>query len=130
MKKLALIGMYAVLSGCAGAQYAIDNYGKVKPVSFRSPSSGSGYRIYDKPEEGRLMITPTIGASFGGGAIKGATLGAVNVLNSEAAYRMAAEEFTKSTGRTCRAESISLVIDPQYEVRYSCEPTAPQSPES
>lgn len=120
MKKLAVVAMCAALSGCAGAQYAMDNYGKVKPVAFRSPSSGGGYRIFDKPEENRLMITPTIGASLGGGALKGATFGAVNVLNSEAAYRQAAEEFTKSTGRTCRAESVSLVIDPQYEVRYSC----------
>lgn len=130
MKQLAVVVVCAALAGCAGAQYALDHYGKVKPVAFRSPSSGTGYRIYDKPTEGRLMITPTIGASFGGGAVKGATFGAVNVLNSEAAYRMAAEEFTKSTGRTCRADSISLVIEPQYEVRYSCEATAPQSPES
>lgn len=135
MKKnaIALIALLALV-GCAGAKYAMDNYAKVKPVPFTA-STGKGFRVYDKPAENRLMITPTIGASMGGGAVKGATFGAVNPSASEVVFRDASEEFLASTGRTCRALDIALVIDPQYEVRYECEatavaPTSPPLPES
>lgn len=108
------------LSGCAGANYAMQNYSKVDVKSFTS-SSGSTFRIYDKPLENRMMITPSIAASFGGGAVKGATFGAYNPSNSEVVYRDAAEQYLKSTGRTCSARDVSLIFDPQYEIRYECK---------
>jgi hypothetical protein len=67
------------------------------------------------------MITPTLGASFGGGVVKGATFGAYNPMNAEVVYRDAAEAFLASKGRTCRVNDISLVFEPQYEARYQCE---------
>lgn len=130
MKAAIVLGAVLTLTSCAGAKYAIDHYASVKPISFRSTEQAKVYRIYDKPHESRMMITPSIGASIGGGAVKGATFGALNTMNSEVGYRNAAEEFLLSTGRACRATDIALVIEPQYEIRYTCAPTAPQSPES
>ena len=121
MRRVLLIAAL-LLSGCAGAKYAMDNYSKVKPLAFTS-QTGKGFRVYDKPSESRMMITPTIGSAMGGGAVNGATFGAVNPAASEVIYRDAAEEYLASTGRTCRALDISLILDPQYEVRYQCQAT-------
>lgn len=120
MKSVVLtIAMLVGISGCAGANYAIKHYASVSPKGYTS--SGSSFRIYDKPAESRLMITPSIGAAMGGGAIKGATFGIVNNLNGEALYRNAANEYLTSTNRTCTIQNISLILKPQYEVHYSCE---------
>lgn len=100
--------------------YAMTNYSGV-PIENFSSSTGSSFRIFDKPKENRLMITSSISAALGGGAVRGATFGAVNTLNSEVVYRQAAEEYLKSGGRNCTLTSISFIIDTQYEVRYNCE---------
>ncbi len=110
----------AALSGCAGMNYVLDNYKGVEVQSFKS-NTGKTFRIFDKPGENRLMITPSIGDSAGSGFVKGATLGTVNPGASAVVYRDAAEEFLRSTGRSCRAQDTTLIIDPQYEVRYICD---------
>lgn len=117
--KLATLFALGVISGCSGASYAIQHYASVPVKSFAS-SSGSSYRIYDKPSENRLMITPSIGASMSGGAVKGVTWGIVNPLTGTALYRSTAEEFLRSRGRDCTVKKIELIIEPQYEARYEC----------
>lgn len=119
ISKVAALITLSVISGCAGASYAIQHYASV-PVKGFTSAAGSGYRIYDKPSENRLMITPSIGASMGGGAVKGATWGIVNPLTGSALYRAAAEEYLRSTGRECTVQNIELILEPQYEARYTC----------
>ncbi|MGK8640342.1 hypothetical protein [Brucella anthropi] len=120
MRGIYAVGVALALTGCAGVNYAMTHYSGV-PVKSFTASTGSDYRIYDKPTENRLMITPSIAASMGGGAIKGATFGAYNPSNSEVVYRDAAEEYLKSTGRSCSVRDITLVLEPQYEARYECK---------
>lgn len=123
MKHLA-VGCALLVSGCAGVDYAMKNYGGVPIETFRA-STGSQFRIFDKPSEHRMMITPSIAASVRGGAVSGLTFGVANPANVEVVFRDAAEEYLASTGRRCRSRDITKIVDPQYEIRYECEPAEP-----
>ncbi|TPL39245.1 hypothetical protein [Mesorhizobium sp. B2-4-8] len=121
--KLLLIFAAVGLSGCAGMQYAMDNYTNVKVVSFTSPSQKTGYRIFDKPAENRLMITSSIGNAMGQGALKGLTL--MDTTPPEILFEQAAVEYPASTGRTCVSKKAFLIVQPQFEVQYDCSVGAP-----
>lgn len=125
MKALILASCVA-LSGCGGMSYAMEHYGNVPIQNFQA-STGTSYRIFDKPNENRLMITSSIGGSLGGGAVSGFTLGAVQPASAEVLFRDAAEQYLTSTGRNCRSRDISLVVMPQYEVRYECSEVPAES---
>jgi hypothetical protein len=134
------------LSGCQGRQYAMDEYNKVPVQSFvvepadgkpRFTSDGKGgqidrartYRIFDKPAEFKLMITPSLGEAAGSGFLRGLTFGAADMGEPVVAYRDAAEKYLASTGRSCSARDIVLIVRPQYEVRYECGGSTPVAEE-
>ncbi|MBZ9699533.1 MULTISPECIES: hypothetical protein [unclassified Mesorhizobium] len=96
----------------------MDNYTNVKVVSFTSPSQKTGYRIFDKPAENRLMITSSIGNAMGQGALKGLTL--MDTTPPEILFEQAAVEYLASTGRTCVSKKAFLIVQPQFEVQYDC----------
>ena len=107
------------ITGCSGINYAVENYSGVDVERFEA--NGQTWRIFDKPAEGRLMITPTLGKAAAVGAAQGATFGlsrggASPVQNFEAAANL----FIKSRDASCQVTSGSLVINPQYEFFYSC----------
>jgi hypothetical protein len=108
MKRFALIAV--LLAGCSGMSYALDNYSGV-PVQ-RFSYMGQEFRVFDKPVEGRLMITPTAGEAY----IGGATFGAVST--PETVYLQAANAFLAP--RNCKGSTIALVVKPQYETFYNC----------
>lgn len=116
----------ALLFGCAGVTYAIDNYSGVKVISYTSPAQSTSYRIFDKPGENRLMITSSLANAMGQGALKGLTL--MNTTPPEILFEQAAIEFLASTGRTCIAKRTFLVVDPQFEVQYECVPALAEAP--
>lgn len=126
----------AALSSCntTGVSHAMEYKGS-KTIRYTGPDKQL-YRIFDKPDENRLMITPSLAASFGGGVVYGGTLGTVNPLGAGDPYRAAALAWLASTGRTCSATETSLILNPQWEVKYACgepEPTiapAPKAPKS
>jgi hypothetical protein len=127
MSKLTLgaVALALLLTGCAGAQYAMQNYSGIDPISWASPTTRKSYRIFDKPAEKRLMITLSIGGAAAQGAGSGFTWGLVDTRTPEAVYQDAAIEWLATTGRKCKAEHTSLVLEPQYEVRYVCDEPLP-----
>lgn len=113
------------LSACGGMGTAISEYGGVTPVSFSH--AGSTWRVYDKPETGRLMITPTIGDSMASGFIGGATLGvAGDPITGRSAgipqdkFSDAAVAWVTRHGSSCKLTKGHLLIMPQWEFFYSC----------
>jgi hypothetical protein len=117
MRALVVAGLALAVSGCAGFNYVMENYNGTPTQHFTS-SAGVPYRIFDKPAESRLMITPSLVASGAYGTAKGLTLGVVTPPTDQ--YRAAALEFLSSTGRNCVATSVEIVYDPQTEIRYQC----------
>ena len=114
MRKALVAGIvgFGLLAGCSGMNYAIENYSDIKPIQF--VQSGKTFRIFDKPIEGRLMITPSIGSA----AVQGATFGAAAA--AEMTYKLAAQAYLDSTDRNCKAGDMTLVVQPQWETFYTC----------
>ena len=120
IKRYIALGALALLAGCSGLSYAMQNYASVKPERFAY--AGENWRIFHKPTESRLMITPSLTSAFAGGAKTGATFGlAGRQSDPENRFRTAAMMFVKqSVGDECEITSGQLVIDPQYEYNYEC----------
>lgn len=116
MKAKLIIGAIAlsIMAGCSGVNYAIENYSGTKPVKFLD-SEGQKFRIFDKPAEQKLMITPSLGASFAHGATFG------SATTPEMKYQAAAAAYVKSTGRNCKMGDMRLIIEPQWETFYTCK---------
>lgn len=115
---LALIAI-ATLTACGGMGTVMERYGSVKAVAFQH--GGSTWRVFDKPEEGRLMLTPSIGDSAAAGAIEGVTLGmADNPLGPNKRYSDAATAWILRHGGTCRLTAGRVILHPQFEFDYSC----------
>jgi hypothetical protein len=105
------------LSGCAGLDEAIevsDEYAGTPVVRYDN-ASGS-WRISDKPNEGRLKIGPSLAGSFG--AAFGRTVTFTALPKNE--NQETVEDWLTSTGRSCTITDGYLLVDPQWEFRYSC----------
>ncbi|MEF2550023.1 hypothetical protein VQ042_01425 [Aurantimonas sp. A2-1-M11] len=78
------------------------------------------YKIFDKPSEGRMLISTSLGKAMATGAVQGATLGVVKVPSDLPGMEAAAQAFFARTGRTCTITSRDEVIQPNWELRYTC----------
>lgn len=116
---LAVVILGAALGGCAGANYAMQNYNGV-PVQ-RVETAGDNWRIFDKPDEGRMMVTSSIGAAMAQGLGQGLLFNAVDNTPPEPQFRQAARAYLDSTGReACQITDAYLIVRPQFEVTYDC----------
>ena len=108
-----LLVVVLLVAGCSGMGYALNNYSGVEVQTITG--NGQSLRVFDKPEEGRMMITPHIGKAYA----QGATLGLAST--AEGSYKQAALAFLQSTGRNCTVGEMMLVVQPQWETCYTCE---------
>jgi hypothetical protein len=120
---LCVAGVSICVAGCgAGVQYAIDEYSGIKPVEFEVLDEDM-YRVFDKPAQNKLMITPSLARAMGAGALQGLTFGgadAMDTLGPKPKFEKAATGYLASTGRTCRIVDGYLVVRPQWEFKYDC----------
>lgn len=107
------------IAGCAGMQYAMKHYSGVPVVHHKMPDDT--YRVFDKPNEGRLMITSSLGAAAAGGAKSGITFGAASSSAPRNFFQEAAESYLKKTGRDCTIKDGHLIVSPQWEFFYECK---------
>lgn len=120
MKKIA-IGLTVIvgLSGCAGMNYALKHYTGVEVQQFSYQEAA--YRIFDKPEENRLMITPGYGEAVAAGAVQGATLGLSGPMGGpQGKYQIVTQAYLDQTRTGCKVTSGGLVVQPQWEFFYKC----------
>jgi hypothetical protein len=119
MRGKALLVVVLFASGCSGMSYALDNYSGVTPTRFND--GREDWRVFDKPHENRLMITPTLGDSAAGGAALGLTFGASGPVGGpEGNFQRGAQAWLDASGRKCRITNGALVVAPQYEFFYTC----------
>lgn len=105
------------LAACAGFDEAVevaDEYAGTQVVQYEN--AGGSWRIYDKPNEGRLKIGPSLAGSFG--AAFGNTVTFVALPKED--YQGTVEGWLASTGRICMVTDGYLLVSPQWEFRYSC----------
>ena len=112
-----VIAACVVLSGCAGFDEAVevsDQYAGTPVVRY--DDAGGSWRISDKPNEGRLKIGPSLAGSFS------AAFGRVVTFTAppKDEYQDTVEGWLTSTGRSCTVTDGYLLVDPQWEFKYSC----------
>lgn len=123
---MRLFALFAglLLSGCVSGpaiDYMRAEYAGVEVKSFEMPDGT--YRIFDKPQDGKIMITPSLGRAAGMGMATGATFGAADDSQNLAPYRNEVETYLRSTERGhCRITTGTLLVRPQYEFTYDCTP--------
>lgn len=118
-----LLGATACTSGIS---YVLDNYKGVEKQEILVEGDDT-YRVFDKPTASRMMVTSSLGAAAGQGALKGLTLGAVESAPPKPRFQKAAETFLASTGRAdCRITDGYLLVNPQWEFTYDCSKPAPK----
>jgi hypothetical protein len=124
---MAALGAALLLGGCASANYVMSEYGGV-PLKHFEMGDGQTYRVFDKPDANKLMITPSLDRAAGAGFVSGLTFGAVPTqdnLGPKPEYERASLAYLTSTGRTCRLIDGYVVIQGQWEFKYDCSVPAP-----
>jgi hypothetical protein len=112
-----VIAAYVSLSGCAGFDEAVevsDQYAGTPVVRY--DNAGGSWRISDKPNEGRLKIGPSLAGSFSAAFGRAVTFTAP----PRDEYQDTVEEWLAGRGRNCSVTEGYLLVDPQWEFKYSC----------
>ena len=118
MRTVAIAATALLLCGCAGVNHA-QQYQGVEVERFAW--DGSTWRIFDKPSEGRLMITPTILRSARAGFFSGLTFGALDTDIPKPRYQGAVVSWIETSGRSgCTVTDGYEVVRPQWEFTYRC----------
>lgn len=114
-----------MLGGCAGISYVVENYAGIEKHEVIVPGDDE-YRVFDKPQQGKMMVTSSLGSAAGQGAVKGLTLGAMDGAPPKPRFQKAAETYLASTGRaSCRVTDGYLLVQPQWEFVYDCSSPPP-----
>lgn len=122
MKAFLAAPALLMVAGCAGFDHAME-YSGVEIVMVTTQRAD--FRVFDKPEESRMMVTPTIGAAAGQGFLSGLTFGAADTGYPKPWFQEAAEAHLSNTGRAaCKIFDGYEIINPQWEFLYRC-PGAP-----
>ena len=107
------------VTACSGMDYAMQTYSGIQPIKFSA--YGKNWRVFDKPETGIMMITPSLGDAAVAGAAEGATLYLAGDMDAPVeVFQATAQRYLDSSGRGCQITSGRLVVDPQWEFSYSC----------
>lgn len=121
MKAVLAVAVALTLGGCGGVNYVVDNYMGVTPIWV-----GTGddtYRVYEHPRTNSVMITPSLAVSGGQGFVQGLTLGAVAPRAPKPLFERAVRVYLDGTSRKhCQIGDGYVVLDPQWEFRFSCSP--------
>ena len=102
-------------------------YGDVHHTKVTMPDDT--YRVFDHPEEGKLMITGSMATAMKVGLLGGFTFGAAGTLASRSAHERAGLGYLTATGRDCEILDSRELIKGQWEVSYECHGTVPPDPD-
>jgi hypothetical protein len=115
---LAIIALGMSLSSCAGMDAAMQ-YSDVHVQDLQA--NGHPWRIFDKPTEGRLMITRSLGRAMGGGFLAGLSFGAADTEIPKPEYQSAVQVWLDTKHSTaCVVTDGYKLIKPQWEFKYRC----------
>lgn len=107
MRYFALAAVAAV-TACGNVESVITDYGPVRPVVIQN--ADVDWKIYDKPEERRMMVAPTSASVWKAGA---------GEKWADSSRFMSAAQASL-TPRGCTATSIKPLVKAQMEVAYTC----------
>jgi len=116
---VALTCLAILAAGCSGLSYARETYDDIPVTPFQH--GDARWRIFDKPGDNRLMITPSLGRVAASGAVSGLTLGlAGGPTGPMAGYEAAAQAYLDGRDGGCTVVEGHLILTSQYEFTYIC----------
>jgi hypothetical protein len=107
-----------MLTGCQNAGYIMKTYNPVKKVVYSSPTGN--WWVFDRPDLGKIMTTPTAGQIAPAAAISGVTVGLVKLDPLVQAHQAIAQKHFAATGRKCTIKTSSEIWRPEFEHTYTC----------
>lgn len=117
-KALIACAMVGMLAGCQNAGYIMETYNKVPKQPVKT-ASGT-FWIFDRPDQGKILTTPTPGSMIVPAYVSGLTLGAAKLDPLVQAHQEVAREWFKKTGRSCEIKTSTEIWRPEYEHTYQC----------
>lgn len=117
LPKIAAVASALLLSSCGNLGYIVKEYKGVKVIHHKAPDME--VRIFDRPDRGHLMITPTVAKAAALGAGTGITLGLWAPGMDPFPMQTAAKHYLDSTGRKTTITSGKLLVRPQWEFSYT-----------
>ncbi|MER9710162.1 hypothetical protein NKJ13_07820 [Mesorhizobium sp. M0174] len=115
---IALAIIAATVSGCQNSGYIMKTYNPVQKQVVQT--SGGSFWVFDRPDLGKIMTTPSAGTIAAPAFINGATIGLVNIDPVIAAHQAVAQQYFAQTGRQCTIKTSFEIWRPEYEHTYSC----------
>lgn len=111
--------------------YLKDEYQGVSIKEIAMPEDT--YRIFDRPDHNKLMITPSLGAAMAQGFGEGLTLNSADLNAPRPVFEHASLKYLTDSGRpNCKITDAYMLVKPQWEVKYDCAPpftvSAPPAP--
>lgn len=79
------------------------------------------FRVFDKPAENRMMVTSSLASAAAQGFTGGLLLNPTVTATPKPVFEEAAQAYLKQTGRNCKIVDGYLLVNPQWEFKYSCE---------
>lgn len=119
MHRPLLLIVALTLVACSAPQHIGDEYRNVPRTTFAF--EGNTYRIFDKPNASKLVVTPSVANAMSDQLIRKVTFGAYGNAAPKASMESAVAAYLTSNGRKCTTDSATLVRKPQWEFAYSCE---------
>lgn len=117
-KYIVAAALVAGLAGCQNAGYIMDTYNQVGKQIVQTP--GGNFWVFDRPDLGKIMTSPSPGTIAGPAVFSGMTLGMVKLDPVVQAHQAVAKMWFKQTGRTCEIKTSSEIWRPEYEHTYVC----------
>lgn len=109
MKRLTFATLMLAVAGCSEAATIATEY-RGTPMAFAH--DGRDYRVTDRPDANKLMITPSLKDSA---AYK---FRPAPMFGPELEFADAAQAFIAP--RKCQVTNARALVEPQFEVTYSC----------
>ncbi len=114
-----------VLGGCASMDHMMQHYANTPVQEFRNHHDN--FRIFDKPADGRVMITSSIESAAAQGLVGGLTFNPALAAPPKPIYEQAVAQYLAASGRQCTISDGYLLVQPQWEFRYTCAAASAQS---
>lgn len=119
--------VFFFIPSCSSGMKQAMHYSDVHHTKVTMPDDT--YRVFDHPEEGKLMVTGSMATAMKVGLLGGFTFGAAGTLASRSAHERAGSGYLAATGRDCKILDSYELVRGQWEMTYECFGTVPPDPD-
>ncbi|MER8529315.1 MULTISPECIES: hypothetical protein [unclassified Mesorhizobium] len=117
---IAVLAAALVIAGCQNSGYLLKTYSASVARKHVVQTAGGSFWVFDRPDLGKIMTTPSPGTIAAPAIISGATVGLVKLDPVVAAHQAFALQYLAQTGRTCEIKTSVEIWRPEFEHTYVC----------